>query len=74
MSDWTPFYNPMTIRSAWQIWLMLPLCVSVAVIYKTVRVGTLRNLWVEILSLVLYIVTGIAALAAGVWLFQLYWK
>ena len=55
------------------VWLILPLCVAVAVVYKTIRVKSLRRLPWEIALLVGYMVAGLAVLAAGLWLVQEYW-
>ncbi len=47
------------------IWLVLPLCAVVAVVYKTVRVEFLRDLPKQILGLWLSMVAGLAVLAAA---------
>ena len=52
----------------WSLWLLLPLCASVAIIYKTVRTKNLRRLPVEVLGLVVYMTVGLVALGMGLWL------
>ena len=66
----TLFTHPLTIDSTSTIWMMIPLCVSVATAYKTIRVNTLRRLGLQITWLILYMVFGLAALATGFWAVQ----
>ena len=73
MMAWTPFYDPMTLRFHSQIWLLLPLCASVAIIYKTVRTRDLRRLPREVVAAFAYMVVGLAILAAALWGLQEYW-
>ena len=74
MMAWTPFYNPMPMSSATVLWLVLPLCASVALVYKTVRTRDLRRLPREVLGLLmLYMVPGLVLLGVGLWLLMRYW-
>ena len=66
------FYHPMTLPVDSLLWLMLPLTVCVAVVYKTVRVNNLRRLPLSILGLVVLVTVGVAALAVGLWAVQAY--
>ena len=50
------------------IWLVLPLCMVLAVVYKTVRVKHIRQLPMQILSLWAYIFVGLVSLAVVFWL------
>ncbi|MCK4625426.1 MAG: hypothetical protein KAV00_08960 [Phycisphaerae bacterium] len=50
------------------IWLVLPLCMALAVVYKTVRVKHLRKLPLQILGLWAYIFVGLTTLAIAFWL------
>ena len=50
------------------IWLVIPLCMTLAIVYKTVRVRRLRQLPLQILSLWAYILTGLTALAVAFWI------
>jgi hypothetical protein len=70
---WTIFYNPMPLQSHVVLWMVLPLCMSVAVVYKTIRVRELRRLPREAAGLILYISAGLVALGAGLWLLTTYW-
>jgi len=65
MTAWTLFLHPMRLGSQYVLYLILPLCVSVAVVYKTVRTKNLRRLWLETLVLIGYMVLGLVALAVG---------
>ena len=66
----TLFVHSMSIESTRIIWLMIPLCVSIAVVYKTIRVKYLSGLPLQILWLIGYMVFGLAALGAGLWAIQ----
>ena len=69
MIAWTLFYNPMSLNPGNGIlWLLLPLCASVAIIYKTIRTTNLKRLPLEILALMGYMVVGLAALGFGLWM------
>ncbi|HUT61120.1 MAG TPA: hypothetical protein VNA25_25005 [Phycisphaerae bacterium] len=70
---WTPFYNPMPMSSATVLWLVLPLCASVAMVYKTVRTKDVRRLPWEVLWLFVYMVVGLIVLGVGLWLLMKYW-
>ena len=61
------FVNPV-LMGAESLWLVLPLSLVGAVIYKTVRVDRLRRLPLQIVRLVIEIVLGLAALGAAFWL------
>ncbi len=47
--------------------LMLPLCLSIAIIYKTTRCSTLREIPITALILWLTIVAGMYAVGFGLW-------
>ncbi len=71
---WTLFVNPMTPSSGLTLlWLLLPVCAAVAIVYKTIRTSRLSRLWLEIVALIGYMVIGLGALGAGLWLIQAYW-
>ncbi|HOF18680.1 MAG TPA: hypothetical protein PK082_07200 [Phycisphaerae bacterium] len=72
MIAWQMFLNPMTLPSGLVLYLVIPLCVSVAVVYKTVRAQSLRRLWIEIPFAVAYMLAGLAALAVALFLIQEY--
>lgn len=68
MMAWTLFVNPIVIPQTWELWLLLPLCLSVAVVYKTVRTTDLRKLPREVAGLMVYMVGGLVLLGTVLWL------
>jgi hypothetical protein len=66
------FHNPMTLSTDSLLWLMLPLSISVAIVYKTLRTNNLRRLPLEILGLIGYVVVGVIGLGVGLWFIQTY--
>ncbi len=71
MIAWVLFYNPAPLDSnGWTLWLLLPLCMSVAIVYKTIRVEDVRRLPVAIVLLMGYILAGLVALSAALWVIQ----
>ena len=50
--------------------LARPLCVSVAVTYKTIRIGRLSRLAGSIVVLIAFMDLGLVVLGAGLWLIQ----
>ena len=74
MIAWTLFTNPITLSSDSQLWLLAPLCLGVAVIYKAVRVEDLRRLPLQVAGLLaVYMVGGLIALGVLLWLLHEYW-
>jgi len=73
MIAWTPFDNPIVLRSDAVLWLVLPLIVSVAIVYKTIRTRNLRRLPIQVLGSVVYMAVGLAALCVLLWLIGTYW-
>ncbi|MBS3733798.1 MAG: hypothetical protein KGY99_02620 [Phycisphaerae bacterium] len=67
------FHHPMDLSTVVALWLVLPLVVAVAVCYKTLRTRNVRRLPLEAAALVGYIVAGLVALGAGLYLIQEYW-
>lgn len=54
-------------------WTMLPLCLVVSIVYKTVRIQRLQRLWREIPYMFFQIIAGLAALGAAAWIIVNYW-
>ena len=68
MIAWTLFYSPVPgITDLRQLVLLLPLLLSIALVYKTVRTQNLRRLPLETLSALAYMVCGLAVLGAVLW-------
>lgn len=64
------FTHPMHISASLAMWMILPLCFSVAVIYKTVRTDSLCRLPRQIAVLIGYMTGGLVVLAVLLWLVQ----
>lgn len=60
-----PFLDPMPVwpDSRWP-WLLVPLCVGVAVVYKSVRCRSMSQVPREAAGIALWILLGMAAAAA----------
>lgn len=68
------FYYPMNLPSNLVLWLVLPLCASVAIVYKAIRVHEVSRLPREAAALFLYIVFGLAVLGGALYLILQYWR
>jgi len=73
VSGWTLFYHPMVLNFQELLWILLPLCILVAISYKAVRTENLRRLPLEILQLSLYLIAGIIGLGVGLYVIQRIW-
>lgn len=67
------FVKPMTLHFYSLLWMLMPLCLSVAIIYKTVRTTHLSHLPLEIARLVGCMALGLIALGGVLWLLHEYW-
>ena len=67
MIAWTLFYNPIALPPGSILWLCIPLCVSVAAVYRTLRVERVGGLWWRILVLTAELVGGLFVLAVVLW-------
>ena len=67
------FDKPMTLHFYSLLWLLMPLCVAVAVVYKTLRTEILARLPMEIARLVAYMAAGLTVLALALWMLHEYW-
>jgi len=67
------FERPMTLHFYSLLWLLMPLCVVVAIVYKTLRTEHLSRLPGEIARLVAYMAAGLGILALGLWMLHEYW-
>ncbi len=64
LSAWTPFVTPAPLWDVWWI-LLVPLVVAVAIVYKTIKVRSMRRLLAEAgqLSVTILVAMGLGALA-----------
>ncbi|KPK84681.1 MAG: hypothetical protein AMJ81_05010 [Phycisphaerae bacterium SM23_33] len=63
----TLFVNPIEMGRD-HIWLVLPLCAVVALVYKTVRVARLKDLPLQVLGLWAYMLAGLIILGVVLYL------
>ena len=62
------FTTPIELTGIQRFLLMLPLCLSIAIVYKTTRCRNLRDVPVAALVLWVTIVAGMYAVGFGLWL------
>jgi hypothetical protein len=67
------FFTPITISSSLELWLVLPLCAAVGLIYKTIRVERMALLPMEFIRLTAYMIAGLTLLCAALWAIHTYW-
>ncbi len=67
------FVKPLTLHFHSLLWMLMPLCFSVALVYKTIRTNDLRRLPIEVARLVVYMAVGLVALGLVLWLIHAYW-
>lgn len=60
--------SSMIINGGLRLVMMLPLCLSIAIVYKTTRCEDLRELPMAVGGLLVSIVLGMAAVGIGLWL------
>ena len=74
MMAWTIFFNPIPhMPQTAALWLVIPLCASVAIVYKALRVPDIRQLPRAAGGLLLYMIGGLALLGAALWALHRYW-
>ena len=73
MIAWTLFYHPTTLHFGSLLWLLMPLCASVAITYKAIRTENIRRLHIQVLALLAYMAVGLVGLGVGLWLLHTYW-
>ncbi len=61
------FTTAVELTGVQRLLLMLPLCFSIAIIYKTTRCDNLREVPVAVLALWITIVLGMYAVGLGLW-------
>jgi hypothetical protein len=67
------FVNPLILPFSTTLWLLLPLCASVAIVYKAIRVDSLRRLPLQAGVLIVYMLGGLFALGASLWAIHEFW-
>lgn len=62
-----PFIDPLTIHDMWY-WLLIPMALGIALVYKAVRLPTLERYWRHVLIMGTQIVLGMILLGAASYL------
>ena len=68
---YTPFMDPLKVWDYWP-WLLLPLCLGVSIVYKSVREESMARVPMEALKATFWIVAGMSGAAAGLFLMVRY--
>ncbi len=66
MLGYIPFLHPMSFVHEWWYLLIVPLSFGIAVIYKAVRLTSLRHYWRSVLVMTAQIVLAMVGLAVAV--------
>ena len=61
---YVPFYDPLPVWDYW-IWLLIPLCLGVSIVYKAIRIERLADVPKQALIITLWILGGMAAAAVA---------
>lgn len=64
---WRPLIDPLPIEGvpdAWWYLALPPLLLGIAVVYKAVRIWTMRRYWSQVLKLFAFLLAGTLSLAA----------
>ena len=67
------FVHPYVLSFDTILWMVIPLCASVAIVYKTIRVRSLRQLPRQAGTLIVLMLGGLCALAVSLWAIHTYW-
>ncbi|MBI1373936.1 MAG: hypothetical protein GC159_14530 [Phycisphaera sp.] len=65
-ATWRPFLDPIDLHGHW-LWLIAPLLMGVALVYKTLKAPSLREVPLETLRLGIYILVLMAVAGATLW-------
>ena len=66
----TLFYNSYLISPSAALWFVIPLCLAVTIVYKTVRIKNIRKLPIQSALLMGYLLGCLLTLGVGLWLIQ----
>ncbi|QDU73022.1 hypothetical protein [Mucisphaera calidilacus] len=64
---WRPFLDPLPLENHW-LWLMIPLALAVALIYKAIKLPDLSQLPAQTLVLSSQIIAFMVLVAAALWI------
>lgn len=66
-SAWIPFLHPLPIDRYWMI-LIVPLLLSITVVWKVIKLDNLQKIWQEVASLTGQFIALMVIAAAFLWL------
>jgi hypothetical protein len=66
------FFKPIDVSAVW-LWMLLPLCLSVAVVYKTTKLRQLRRLPFSVAALFSTILLAVMAIAGVLYVLVYLW-
>lgn len=61
---YTPFLQPLGVWDYW-VWLLLPLCFAISMVYQSVRVENMRRVPLEAVRATIWIVSAMAIAAVA---------
>lgn len=62
------FTTAMELSGRQRFFLMLPLCLSIAIVYKAIRNDSMQRFPIGVLTLWVTIVMGLVAVGGGLWM------
>ena len=65
------FVTPVALSGVQKLLLMFPLCLSIAIVYKTTRCERVQELPRAVLGLWITIIVGMFSVGAGLWIVDL---
>ncbi len=73
MIAWIPFQTPLALPGGWVLWLILPLSLSVTIVYKTLRAEHASRIPRDVAFAMASVLLGLTALGAGLWALIRFW-
>jgi hypothetical protein len=67
LAKWRPLMEPLPYVWDYWPWLLLPLCVAVAVVYKSIKCRLMRQVPREATVITVWILAGLGAAAVVLW-------
>ena len=65
---WRPFLDPLNLHELWWV-LLIPMSLGIAVVYKAVRVASMKDYWREVGIMTAQIVLAMILLGLAVYVF-----
>jgi len=63
---WRPFLEPLDLHEHW-MWLIIPVAVAIAIVYKALKLDDLRRVPAEAARLTVIIIAAMAAAGLVLW-------